>query len=243
MRKLLLSMLIMLSTYIYSQCVVTSSNGYNVNISLNITSVVVHTTPPCPSGFNFDYVISYNITFTGSNIPANLYTMQGNVLAPGYPKNFYNLPNVPGSGTLNSQGNTWTTNVNCLTAQPSNFNPTLEVEIQGPGIPSQTISCPSIALGLNTPPIINTLDSIYHIEVFPNPTDNLVKFVGYLPSDDEVEIMIFDLQWQMAGNCFLNPQNGKVLGEITTKLKSGTYIVIIKQKNIFQERYRLIISN
>lgn len=134
-------MLLTLSlNYVYGQCTVTSSTGYVVHININPTSIQV-SSMTCPFGYNFNYNLNYNVTFTGTGIPASLFTLQGNVLASGYSANFFDLPNNGGTGSTTSVGNSSTTNTNCATVQVSDLNPTIQITIQGPGIPFQNIIC------------------------------------------------------------------------------------------------------
>jgi len=132
----------------YAQCPidVNSTNGYSVHINVNITSMIV--TPNgcnpgyCLCGYVYNYVVSYNVTFSGLNIPPNLYTLQG-VIYDNNGSSFYNLPNTGGTGTTTS-ANVSTLQSNCNTVTYNYFNPCITVEIKGPGIPDQTISltCP-----------------------------------------------------------------------------------------------------
>jgi hypothetical protein len=102
--------------------------------------------PSCTWGYNFNYDLNYNISFSGSNIPSSLHTLQGNVVASGFSKNFFDLPNNGGTGTTTSVGNNYTNKTNCNTVTVASLNPSVEIIIQGPGISYQTISCPVIGL-------------------------------------------------------------------------------------------------
>ncbi len=128
-----------------AQCTVVSTNGYVVHLSVVPTAIVVSSTT-CPYGYNFNYKLNYSITFTGINIPSSLSTLQGNVLAAGYSGNFFDLPNNAASGTATSTGNSYNTQSNCNTVTVSSFNPTIQIQIQGAGIPNQNINCPYAAL-------------------------------------------------------------------------------------------------
>jgi hypothetical protein len=125
-----------------AQCVVTSATGYMVSLSVTPTQVAV-SSKNCANGYNFNYELQYNISFSGSNIPSSLHVLQGNVVAAGFSKNFFDLPN---GGTANSVGNSWNNKSNCNTITVASLNPTIEIMIQGPGIANQTISCPVIGL-------------------------------------------------------------------------------------------------
>lgn len=129
-----------------AQCSVVSTNGYVVNINVYATHIVPSTTTNCMYGYNFNYRLNYNITFSGINIPSTLWTLQGNVLASGYSANFFDLPNAGGSGTTVSTGNNYTNRTDCASATVASFNPSIQVEIQGPGISYRTVSCPVTGL-------------------------------------------------------------------------------------------------
>lgn len=129
-----------------ADCLVVSTSGYSVSISVTPTAVVVTPSSTCINGYLFNYALNYNIKFSGVNIPSSLYTLQGNVLASGYSANFYDLPNNGGTGSTTSTGNNYTSRKDCNTATVGSFNPSIQVIIQGPGIPYQTINCPIISL-------------------------------------------------------------------------------------------------
>lgn len=129
-----------------AQCSVVSTNGYVVSINISPTDIVPNRTTNCTNGYNFNYRLNYNITFSGVNIPSSLWTLQGNVLASGYGPNFFDLPNNGGSGTTVSTGNSYTSRTDCNSATVASFNPSIQIEIQGPGISYRTISCPIVAL-------------------------------------------------------------------------------------------------
>jgi len=121
--------------------VVSSSDGYDVNITLQAVSVVAPSS--CANGYSFKIDVDYTITFTGTNIPSNLYTLQGYIDCGGVSGIYFNLPKSGGSGTARTS-NSWTSSTNCETVTPE-IMPCSEVriQIQGPGIPSQTIVCGS----------------------------------------------------------------------------------------------------
>src|SRR6187402_3319601 len=123
-----------------ADCVVVSANGYAVNISVN-PKAIVPTSSSCTNGYNFNYALNYNIQFSGINIPASLFTLQGNVLASGYSGNFFDLPNNGGVGSTTSTGNSYTSRKDCNTATVSSYNPSIQIQIQGPGLPYQTVNC------------------------------------------------------------------------------------------------------
>ncbi|MFM2395351.1 MAG: hypothetical protein RLZZ546_3334 [Bacteroidota bacterium] len=118
-----------------------STNGYTVHITPTITSITV--TPNgcgtgfCLCGYVYRYTISYNITFSGTNIPSSLWTMQG-VVSDNNSTGSFNLPNNGGTGSVMS-ANQSTGLTNCSTVNYSYFNPCVNIIIQGHGISHQTI--------------------------------------------------------------------------------------------------------
>ncbi len=116
-----------------------SSNGYQVHIDILFVSLVVHT-GPCPWGYNYDVKLAYQISFTGPNQPANMYTLQGNVVC-GSTSLFFNLPKGPSSGTVTTTGNGWRGQSDCATASLALLQcNSVRIQIQGPGIPNQYIN-------------------------------------------------------------------------------------------------------
>ncbi|MEZ4804988.1 MAG: T9SS type A sorting domain-containing protein [Bacteroidia bacterium] len=117
--------------------VVHSTDGYDVSISLDVVKVIAPSS--CPWGYNYNTRISYDISFSGNNIPSKLYTMQAS-LECGSQGNFIGLPVKGGSGFKNTTSNPWNSNSDCQTATPESLNcNAFVVQIEGPGISSQTI--------------------------------------------------------------------------------------------------------
>jgi hypothetical protein len=52
---------------------VVSSDGYNVDIEVQLLNIVAP--PSCPNGYNYNIELGYDVAFNGSNIPANLWTL------------------------------------------------------------------------------------------------------------------------------------------------------------------------
>ncbi len=129
---------------------VPSTDGYFVHISAYPTSVNP-ATMSCAWGYNYTVTMAYNVTFSGVNIPANLYTLQGTTTcSPG--GSFFNLPNSGGSGSVNTANN-WTANTDCATVTPASLGCTsTDITIEGPGIPITTLPLPS-----STAPVILTV--------------------------------------------------------------------------------------
>ncbi|WP_461631106.1 HYR domain-containing protein [Labilibaculum euxinus] len=117
--------------------VVASSNGYSVNIEVWPVSVnPVGTT--CDYGYNYTVTLGYDISFSGSGIPAGVYTLQGTLGCGG----FFSLPNGGGSGTVETT-NAWRGASDCATITPEILGCTdATIVIEGPGIPNQNISLP-----------------------------------------------------------------------------------------------------
>ena len=136
---LLLAAVILPSMTAQAQCTVTSANGYTVHLSV-YPQAIVPASMTCPGGYNYQVRMGYTISFSGSNIPGSLWTLQGRVTC-GSTSIFFDLPNNGGSGSVLSS-NDWTTLSNCAIATPSsNGCNTVRIEIHGPGIASQEILC------------------------------------------------------------------------------------------------------
>jgi len=122
-----------------SQITVTSTEGYTVDINVQPESIIAPNS--CQWGYTYKVRLTYVISFIGSNAPKQLYTLQGTV-GCGSNQQFFNLPNKPGNGVANS-ANAWTSSSSCQTATPRELNcNAISIQIEGPGIPSQTISYP-----------------------------------------------------------------------------------------------------
>src|SRR5690606_3099104 len=114
---------------------VNSSKGYKVNITLTPVSVVVPAS--CTWGYNYNTRISYEINFSGSNIPASLYTLQ-TYLNCASSANFTHLPLNGGSGTVTTVSNPYNSASDCGTVSISSLGCTnFTLIIEGPGIPHQ----------------------------------------------------------------------------------------------------------
>lgn len=127
------------NTTVYSQTSVTSTTGYTVNIAIQPEAIITSATS-CQYGYNYNVKLNYNITFTGSNIPSSLYTLQG-TLGCGSASNFFNLPNNGGVGSVTSQSNVWNPHSDCSTATVATLScDQISIQIQGPGISYRTVS-------------------------------------------------------------------------------------------------------
>lgn len=123
----------------FSQTSVVSSNGYVVNIVVQPVQIIP-TSNSCTYGYNYNVKLNYSITFTGTNIPSSLHTLQG-TLGCGSNTHFFNLPNTGGTGNVTSQSNVWRPLSDCGTATVSSLNcNTVNIQIQGPGISNRTIT-------------------------------------------------------------------------------------------------------
>ncbi len=124
-----------------------SSNGYDVQILVTDLDLVVPFGNMCFWGYLYQVQVTYQVTFTGSNLPASLSTLQGTV-GCGPNALFFNIPNGQSSGTVLTAV-AWRSATDCATATLGLLGcNTVRIEIQGPGIPHQTIT-----LGSSTLPI------------------------------------------------------------------------------------------
>lgn len=130
----------------FSQTSVTSTTGYSVNLNVYPVSIVPASNN-CTWGYNYTVKMSYNISITGPNAPASLYTLQGTI-GCGSTSSFFDLPNNGGSGSVNS-ANAWNSSSDCNTATVASKNcNTVNIQIQGPGISNQTVSYSTIGVAL-----------------------------------------------------------------------------------------------
>jgi hypothetical protein len=143
---------VFLSTRVNSQCTVVSATGYVVNVTILPKSIVVSSTD-CPWGYNYNVNFDYNISITGPNASAQ-YTLQALIhCVSGQINGAYSLPLNGGAGNA-----TTTTNpaiphngsaygysapyVSCNNATVATMNcNSIDLIIQGPGIPYQVINC------------------------------------------------------------------------------------------------------
>lgn len=114
----------------------------------------------CPWGYNYNLGFDYVISFSGSNIPPELYTLQTLINCNGQINGGYTLPKSGAGGSGSSTTTTnpsisnngaegvYTTNPSCTTATVQTLRcNTMQLVIQGPGIPYQVINCnPAVGL-------------------------------------------------------------------------------------------------
>lgn len=122
-----------------SQVTVVSTTGYSVTITITPKSIVTSGNS-CQWGYNYNVKLDYKVTFSGSNVPASLYTLQG-TLGCGSSSHFFDLPNNGGTGTVVSQSNVWNSHSDCGTANVTSLVcSNASVQINGPGISNRTVN-------------------------------------------------------------------------------------------------------
>lgn len=125
--------------FAHGELVVNSSNGYQVHIYIQLTHVVP-SSMSCPFGYNWNVGLNYNVWFTGSNIPASLYTLQGTV-GCGSTDLFFDMPNDGGDGSVVTTSNPYRSQSDCATVNLGTLGcHSTVIQIQGPGISAQNIS-------------------------------------------------------------------------------------------------------
>ena len=142
MKYLLLLPLLLAKSCAFSQCIVIveSTDDYEVSIEIDITGISAPGS--CPWGYNFNIEFDYIVNIYGPDAPAGLWTLQGNIACDDYPSNFYDLPVSGGSGSGITVSNPYNSNTDCTTATPESLGcDAVNVTIQGPGIPTQTVKC------------------------------------------------------------------------------------------------------
>lgn len=141
----LIIFIVLCNVSVNAQCTssIVSSDGYTVDISITPTNIVAPSS--CPFGYNFNVGFTYEITFSGTNIPANLYTLQGTLACDSYNAGSFGLPNDGGVGSGVTTGNPYNNNTDCTTATVASLGcTTFNLQIEGPGITNQTIVCEAI---------------------------------------------------------------------------------------------------
>lgn len=122
-----------------AQCVFNSFNGYSVTVSVTPVSVIAPAS--CPFGYNYNLTVNYTVNFSGTNIPSNLYTLQGNIYC-GSDVHFFSLPLTGGTGTETTVSNPYRTITDCVSATVSSLAcNTSQIIIQGPGLALQSSAC------------------------------------------------------------------------------------------------------
>lgn len=128
---------------LFSQCVssfeVNSTHGYTVRVDIQLKHVVPSSLN-CPHGYNYNIAFDYDVTFTGTNIPSSLWTLQGHIPCGTETNNFFDLPNHGGKGTAVSIGNIWRNESDCGVSTPMSLQcNTVRLIIEGPGINSDAL--------------------------------------------------------------------------------------------------------
>ncbi|WP_343632672.1 T9SS type A sorting domain-containing protein [Fluviicola sp.] len=137
---------------LHAQCSVVSANGYVVNVSI-IPKTIVVSSSNCPWGYNYNVNFDYNISITGPGAAAQ-YTLQALIYCVNNQINgAYSLPLGGGSGSavtttnpsIPHNGTAYGYNapyVNCTNATVATMQcNSIDLIIQGPGIPYQQIHC------------------------------------------------------------------------------------------------------
>tara|TARA_B100000745_G_C20094369_1_gene374152 strand:- start:98 stop:1069 length:972 start_codon:yes stop_codon:yes gene_type:complete len=113
--------------------VFTSSNGYDVNIELTLDSLTIVSSGCADGWYNFGIAYSYDISFSGTNAPSSMWTLQANTTGDDG-STFMKLPNNGGQGGYTSSTITRRYS-DCGTATPSSLGfDTIYLDIQGPGL-------------------------------------------------------------------------------------------------------------
>jgi hypothetical protein len=140
------------SNLVNAQCTITSTLGYMVSVSIVPKNIEVSSTN-CPNGYNYNVNFDYNISISGPNA-SSLYTMQALIYCVNSQMNgAYSLPLEGGVGNATTITNPYIPNngtayqysapyVSCTNATVSTLNcSTIDIIIEGPGIPYQQIQC------------------------------------------------------------------------------------------------------
>jgi hypothetical protein len=135
-----------------AQCVINSTNGYQVNAKI-VPKTVQVSTNDCQWGYNYNLTYDYDVSFSGPNIPSSLYTLQTIIYCNGGQANGgYTMPLTGGVGTSTTTTNPWISNNGTpyqFAPRPSCGQATVQtlscnsivLIIHGPGISYQTVAC------------------------------------------------------------------------------------------------------
>lgn len=139
-RSALFAIAAFLSPYLTNaQCIVSSTSGYSVHLLVR-PEAVLPSTDVCAYGYTYKVRMAYDISFSGTNVPSSMYTLQGTITC-GTTTIFFDLPNGGGSGTVLSS-NAYTSRTDCATATPAALScNTVKIQIQGPSLSNRTIAC------------------------------------------------------------------------------------------------------
>ncbi|MDG1262272.1 MAG: HYR domain-containing protein, partial [Flavobacteriales bacterium] len=183
--------------------VVTSSNGYDVTINVNAVNINA-ASMSCAFGYSYTVDLDYDVTFSGTNIPANLYTLQG-TLGCGANSQFFTLPNSGGIGTVTS-ANAYSNNTDCATATPASLDcNSISIQIEGPGISATTL--PLLSGNLVTLTVTdnngntNTCTSNVTVEDNIAPTANCQNITVQLDASGQASITSADIDNGSSDNC------------------------------------------
>jgi hypothetical protein len=141
MKTLILVLLLAISLNGYSQCVasVTSTDGYTVNVYVDLVSLQAPN--GCKWGYNYKVNVEYTVEFSGPNQPASMWTLQGLVKCTDGTGTF-SMSNTPVSNATSKTANIYRGESDCQTSTPNSVGCTeVDIYIQGPGITYQTITC------------------------------------------------------------------------------------------------------
>lgn len=137
MKKIILLIALVAFVLKSNAYVVSSTDGYDVNIEMTLDSISV--TSGCSNGFyNYTVSYSYNISFTGRNAPTSLSSIHA-VSTGSDGSAEMALPSAGGQGSASSSTmNRY--NYDCATATPSSLGfDTIYLKLGGPGISDRII--------------------------------------------------------------------------------------------------------
>ncbi len=142
-RRLLAFSFLFLSFFCKAQLTIPSSTGYSVNVMVLPVSIIP-SSYSCTWGYNYDVRLNYSVNFSGTNIPASLYTLQG-YIGCNSANLFFDLPNNGGVGSATTTSNQWNGASDCNTSTVRSLGcNTARIEISGLGIANTTLSFPIV---------------------------------------------------------------------------------------------------
>jgi type IX secretion system substrate protein len=146
------------ATKLNGQCVVTSTCGYTVSVSVKALAIIPSTTTSCTSGYNYNVQFSYSIVVSGVNTCSNgTIQVQPQIFCNSGQNNGYYTINIPAptkgnptstttyTGTLTTSTNPWASLTNCATVTPTSLGcSSMQITTDGPGISTTTLPCGTV---------------------------------------------------------------------------------------------------
>lgn len=152
----------------FAQIVIPSSDGYSVEVDIQLKSVEV--APNCEDNYMFNVDLDYKVAFMGEKQPSSLWTLYGYLKCGGIDRTYFPLTTFPGSGSSRTSNPVWRESI-CSITDPQDLECNrIILVIQGPGISREVeyeLSAPQPGPDLPDPVNpSNPPDEILPVELF-----------------------------------------------------------------------------